>query len=556
MEAAGSSDRSAPERGAAGWTSLLVLAMGVLASFALATAVRHAQEVELQREVESAAEVASRVVVSRLDDPLTALQAQIEIWTKDPPRTPALWIAEAERFLNDQPGFEALVRSTPDAGKIVAASGAGREMLAELGEVLDLEAAKAEPPRSRAGPHMIGPVRRAHGGTVIGFRLPLGSGRGGAVFLAVMDPERRLAPALADVAPRAALALEVQDLAVLELGKRAPDAARWTRELELRPSLGPSWSLRVEPTAEAVAESFTSAPGYALGACLLISLLLASVVHLGQLAATRARALRRANVRLEQRLAETSRAEGELHALNQTLEARVAERTRELRDAVLELETFVYSVSHDLRSPLGAIVNFAAILAEDYDHKLDGPGRDHLARISRSAQSAVAMMNALLAFSRTGRQEMHKSWIDVEALVQTVVAELSLSGCTPKPVLVFDRLPPAFADPSMLKLVFQNLLSNALKFAREGTQPRIEITAREDERECEYAVIDDGVGFDMRHAPKLFRVFERLHSAEDFPGHGVGLAIVARVVRRHGGWISAEGAPGKGATFRFTLPRA
>jgi signal transduction histidine kinase len=275
-----------------------------------------------------------------------------------------------------------------------------------------------------------------------------------------------------------------------------------------------------------------------LGVGLAFSLLLAVVVRLAQLASERTRALRELEAGLEARLAETSRAEAEL------------------RDAALELETFVYSVSHDLRSPLGAIVNFAAILGEDYGSALDAAGRDHLARISRSAQSAAAMMNALLAFSRAGRQELRKSWVDVEALVQSVAAELALAAGARKPLLVVDRLPPAFADPALLRLVFEILLSNALKFSRERAQPRIEVLGRADERECEYAVRDDGVGFDMRHAPKLFRVFERLHSAEEFPGDGVGLAIAARVVRRHGGRISAEAAPEKGATFRFALPRS
>ena len=527
VEAAARLERIATERGAARWVAPLVLSLGVLASLVLTLGVRRAQETALQRDVDAAAETVRALALERLDRPVVALESRIERWAALEPRPAQDWVADAEHFLSEHPDFAALVRVEPEGASAVAARGDGLRALREL---------RGEPPRSLGGAGSVGPKRLADGGIALGLELPYEVGTPGSAIFALLDPARLLASNLGAVAPRAALVLESQGVVAVELGERADgDAAR---ELELDPKLGPAWTLRVWPSADAAAQALGRRPAAVLGAGLAISLLLAALIWLAQLAAARGRALLALERTLEQRLAGPTRSEAEL------------------RDAVLELETFVYSVSHDLRSPLGAIVNFAAILGEDYGDRLDAAGRDHLMRITRSAQGAVAMMNALLAFSRSGRQEMHKSWVDVDALARSVVAELVLTCPAAKSVRIVPPLPAVFADPSMLRLVLQNLLSNALKFSSDRADPRIEISGRLDARECEFSVSDDGIGFDMRHAPKLFRVFERLHSAEEFPGNGVGLAIAARIVRRHGGRISAEGAPGRGAIFRFALPRS
>jgi len=295
-------------------------------------------------------------------------------------------------------------------------------------------------------------------------------------------------------------------------------------------------------------------PLAALIAGLLISALVASLVHVSQVSRNRAAALAHVNDGLRERIQTNAEGEAEIRRLNAELEARVVERTAALQETIAELETFNYSVSHDLRSPLGAILNFAAILNEDYAQALDGPGRTYLQRISKGATSVVSLMDGLLAFSRSGREELHKTHVDVKRMVESLRDELLAAKGADACRIQIGELPPVRADPAMLRLVFANLLANGCKFVRKGESPRVEVGGSVNGGDVVYFVRDDGVGFDMRFAEKLFRVFERLHATEDFEGHGVGLAIVARLVRRHGGAVWAEGAPGRGATFHLRLP--
>ena len=281
--------------------------------------------------------------------------------------------------------------------------------------------------------------------------------------------------------------------------------------------------------------------------------MIAAAVHFGTLSWRRDRMLRRANKALEQQIVDTRRGQGELRELSEALEARVTERTRELNETIVELETFNYSVSHDLRGPLGAVINFAAILKEDYADRLDATGREHLQRIVGSATSAVSMMDALLAFSRSGRTELRKAHLDMKRVVKEVSDELTANLPDLKCAVTVGDLPTAFADENMMRFIFANLISNACKFAQKGEAPRVEVGGDQSSNETIYFVRDHGIGFDMRFADKLFKVFERLHVGEGFEGHGVGLAIVARMVRRHGGRYWAQGAVGKGATFYFTV---
>jgi light-regulated signal transduction histidine kinase (bacteriophytochrome) len=225
-----------------------------------------------------------------------------------------------------------------------------------------------------------------------------------------------------------------------------------------------------------------------------------------------------------------------------------------MQETIEELETFNYSVSHDLRSPIGAVINFAAILQHDHGDQLDESARDCLDRISVSAKVAVSLMDGLLAFSRSGREEIHKVSVDMRDLVEGVRDDLSAADATAGAAIQIGELPDALADPAMIRRVFTNLISNALKFARKGESPSVDVAGYAQAGEVVYFVRDQGVGFDMRYAQKLFGVFERLHSSDEFAGHGIGLAIVSRIVRRHGGRVWAQGAVGKGATFLFSLP--
>jgi signal transduction histidine kinase len=235
------------------------------------------------------------------------------------------------------------------------------------------------------------------------------------------------------------------------------------------------------------------------------------------------------------------------------LELKVRSRTAALEAANHELESFSYSVSHDLRSPLRAIDGYARMLDEDYGERLDGEARRLIAVVRANARKMGQLIDDLLAFSRLGRQELLRLPVDMTALAKEVLQELN-----PAPVAQVElgELPAAAADRALLKQAWLNLIGNALKYSAKREQPRVELGARREPHENIYWVRDNGVGFDMRYAEKLFGVFQRLHSSDEFPGTGVGLAIVQRVINRHGGRVWAEGRPGDGATFFFSLPSA
>jgi signal transduction histidine kinase len=239
------------------------------------------------------------------------------------------------------------------------------------------------------------------------------------------------------------------------------------------------------------------------------------------------------------------------------LERRVAERTEELQRSNQELEGFSYSVSHDLRTPLRAIDGFAAILEDDHGETLGPVGRQRIATIRRNTQRMGQLIDDLLAFARLGRAPMAANEVDMGALAREAIHELRANGIgAEKTEIEVKSLPATRGDAALLRQVWVNLLSNALKFSSTAEQPRIEVGGEDTGEACVYYVRDNGAGFDMKFYAKLFGVFQRLHGSEEYAGSGVGLAFVKRIVVRHGGSISAEGAVGGGATFHFTLPHA
>jgi signal transduction histidine kinase len=245
----------------------------------------------------------------------------------------------------------------------------------------------------------------------------------------------------------------------------------------------------------------------------------------------------------------------ELQKYRDHLEELVSQRTAELVALNKELESFSYSVSHDLRAPLRAIDGFSRILLEDYTDKIDDEGKRLLNIVRNNTQKMSQLIDDLLAFSRVGRQEIRHSNIDMDKLAKTLFKELKLT--VPERELQFNvKTPPAIhGDQAMIRQVFVNLLSNSIKFTRPKENAIIEVGGSNEADENVYYVKDNGVGFDMRYVNKLFGVFQRLHNSEEFEGTGVGLAIVERIIHRHGGRVWAEGEVGKGATFYFTLPR-
>ena len=248
------------------------------------------------------------------------------------------------------------------------------------------------------------------------------------------------------------------------------------------------------------------------------------------------------------------RARQQMRAINAFLDRRVQQRTTQLETANEELESFSYSVSHDLRAPLRAISGFVGILTEDYSQRLDDEGRRVLGNVNSEAKRMGQLIDDLLQFSRAGRRSMQATEVDMNTLAQSVWLDCTAQTAGRELRFNLLPLPPTQGDASMLRQVWTNLISNAVKYTRPKTVAEIEISSRADGDELVYCVKDNGVGFNPQYVGKLFNVFQRLHGESDFEGTGVGLALVQRIVRRHGGRVWAEGRLDEGATFYFALP--
>ncbi len=246
-----------------------------------------------------------------------------------------------------------------------------------------------------------------------------------------------------------------------------------------------------------------------------------------------------------------------LERLNAELEERVAARTRDLENLNSELDSFSYSVSHDLRAPLRHANGYASALVEDAGPRLQEEDRHYLGRIVNATERMSKMIEALLSLSRLGRSPLKVQAVDLSEVVAGARADVGPDAEGREVEWVMDALPKAHADPTLLRLALVNLFSNALKFTRGRSPARVTVAAApsEDGRELVLSVRDNGVGFDVSAARKLFGVFERLHNEKEFEGTGIGLANVRRIIARHGGRTWAEAKPGEGATFYLSLPQ-
>jgi signal transduction histidine kinase len=239
---------------------------------------------------------------------------------------------------------------------------------------------------------------------------------------------------------------------------------------------------------------------------------------------------------------------------NAILQERERVRSQELAVAYRDLEAFAYSISHDLRAPLRAVDGFTQILQEEFAQQLGAEGQRIAGIIREGSRSMDERIVGLLAFSRAGRQALASAALDMTALAQAAASEMLSAYSGPAPRLQIDPLPMCAGDAIVMRQVWCNLIGNALKYSGRRPQPEVQVRGRIEGVNALYEVSDNGAGFDMRHADKLFGVFRRLHSTEEFVGTGVGLAIVHRIIMRHGGRIWAQAAPDAGATFYFTLP--
>ena len=260
-----------------------------------------------------------------------------------------------------------------------------------------------------------------------------------------------------------------------------------------------------------------------------------------------------ANKELQAQIEQQRRSTDHIASLNRDLELQAVE----LRRANNDLEGFSYSVSHDLRAPLRAIHGFASLLGQQQPTRTDTESQHFLSRINENILRMSALIDDLLEFSKCGRQPLEMSGLDMESLARTAAAEaVSAHESQAAPEVIVDPLPAAWGDPHLLLQVWRNLLDNAVKYSSKVSAPRIRVSGREDGDRVVFEVRDNGVGFDSRYSESLFGVFQRLHRISDYPGSGVGLAIVQRIVSRHDGHVWAQSEPNQGSTFGFALPRA
>jgi two-component system, sensor histidine kinase and response regulator len=256
---------------------------------------------------------------------------------------------------------------------------------------------------------------------------------------------------------------------------------------------------------------------------------------------------------VSRRTTDLHKANAEIIELNKELEARVAQRTIELTAANKELETFAYTVSHDLRAPLRAINNFTQIILEDYKDKLDSQGQTYLNYLLEGSNEMNALIDGLLMLSRSSRVEIHKQKINISDLVIEILK--AKETLEPERDMAYDVMPNIAnkCDSRLIKTLLENLIGNSWKYTKTTQNPHIEFGEKQEDGQSIYFIKDNGAGFDMAYADKLFQPFQRLHKVSEFEGTGIGLATVQRIVHRHGGHIWAEAKVGMGATFYFTL---
>ena len=528
---------------------LVILVFGASLSLVLWKSISRQRDADTEQETQWCASAFHRVLESEFERLDSLLRRRAQLWATDAfSNDLAAWRGSVDIMLTENPALLAVLRADPS--EEIAGSANGEQILREV-----LPKVRRRQQVDPDGEFIVGPLLAATGRKVFGIQVRAsGDGKDARTLFALFDAQR----VVEDVVDQRALGFAI---AVSANGHEVyrRDSPNGFVKASLRKTEaiafpnGKPWLLEVAPAGNAAWASRTQGPAIALVVGVLVSGLLAAALHFGMLSWRRERMLRRVNTELERQVVDTHRGQAELREFSEALERRVADRTAELNETIVELETFNYSVSHDLRGPLGAVINFAAILQEDSGDRLDATGKDQLQRIIGSASSAVSMMDALLTYSRSGRTELRTTHVDMNRVVQEVCDDLAVNLPQLRCAVKVGDLPNAFADENMMHFIFTNLISNAFKFARKGESPEVEVGGSPGSNEIVYFVRDQGIGFDMRFVEKLFKVFERLHASDDYEGHGVGLAIVARMVRRHGGRVWAQGAVGKGATFYFTV---
>jgi signal transduction histidine kinase len=549
------------------WLPLLVCAAGSVLSVVAGNALISYEAREVEAALDSTASNMARAIEGRFSRQAEELHDQGLAWSEHGVDE-RKWQSEAELLLKRSKAIlaiEWLSSTAPKAFRIESAAGMPiAEALRRDGPILEeRQKALLADTESFLGPYAVDDKQ------VFELVIPIEKDKETQRLSAILDPA-----ALVEGIPRSdthLFAITLGDRVLVQRGEMKERPTLPAKEETVDLPRGENWTLRVQPDPQ-LQSLGSRLPRWILLAGLVISVLLAAMVRLGQVTWTGSRELLEANTRLNSKLREVELTHERTRALAATLREErqtLRKENQALREesqmrgedvvhqdsVVAELEAFTYSVSHDLRSPLGAILNYAAALTEDCGGQLDENGREYLTRISGSARSAVAMMDGLLVFSRVGRHELKRSQVDVRELVREVYDELASSSNGRRLELSMGELPPVEADRTLMRVLVTNLLSNAVKFTAHAEAPKLEVGGYSQGGETVYYFEDNGIGFDMQDAGRLFGVFERLHGSNQYEGHGVGLAVVERIARRHGGSVRAEAVLGKGATFFVNLPQ-
>jgi signal transduction histidine kinase len=518
------------------WLPALVVALGAAVSLGVwGILIAERRQATLARTAEVAAET-RQLLADGVEAYVGGLHELAGLWVLVGHRPLEHWEADVAMLKHNLPGLDSVAWIDADSDEYRVSRGANPSELA-LPDPEDLGSASE--------PALVGPERTSTGGPFLRVLLPVGPGGAQGLLVARIDLETMLGRLLRGKSLGYALSIRWGNDEIFSRGEPSTDPWQgwWRVEGNLALPHGIVWHLVDRPTAELAASVLTPIPHYLLASGLMLSLLLAGLSHQLRLTLRQSRFLAASNRALEER--------------GDELERRVAERTRELEEAVGELGAFNQMVSHDLRSPLAAVLNFTTILEEDHrDRPLDAKGLELVQRIRRSAERATGLLEGLLHLSRAGRAALDIAPIDMRRLAQEIFAQVRVAEPEAGEVeFVVEDLPQAAGDHALLGDVFSNLFTNALKYSRGCEKRRIRVRGFVEGERCVFEVADNGRGFDMRFDAKLFAMFERLDPEDEVEGTGSGLAIVARIVARHGGRVWAESRPGEGARFLFSLPR-
>ena len=516
---------------------VLVAVLGVVLSVSGWSYLVLERREQIRRTAADVAVQSRRSAANSVRNHIAALRNLAGFWAAVGHRPVEEWRAHAGVLLENHPDLTYIAWVYPD----------GRRSRVAPGKFESTEAVEIEPREAKrlgASARLIGPERGESGAHTFRVLLPVRRGdQDLGVMEARLNAQTLLARALADSAPGYAIRISWGEEQIFARDEPSQDhrQAWWRVDGAIRLPFDTVWTATHAPTAELAALWLDPVPHYLLATGILLAVALGVLTHHLRLNFLRARFLEAGNEALEA-------SAWELRKLNEALETRVSERTK-------ELEAFTHSISHDLKSPLGAILNFAAILELDYkEQPLDEEGREILGRIRSSAVRGSELLEGLLRLSRAGHADLRSTRIDMSRLAAESFGQARQSDIDADVEFVLDPLPGAVGDRALVREALINLFDNALKYSRGREKRTVTIRGRVEGAESVYEVEDTGQGFDMRFSDKLFGLFQRLPSSRAIEGTGVGLALVARIVHRHAGRVWAEGQLGEGARFMFTLP--